>query len=299
MHTNFAGLTELLCRLGCTCSPSTQKPGAVQLAGAKLLVIPTPTGSYNVSKECWSPKPESLFTAENITDVFSFVQNGGRLLAFAYRFGDWFTRANLRDLISPFGCLLNDDAVIDLQTIRGTNPLEAFFDTPTHLLPLRWSREGVCKVRWRTMATFTILPGANVRALVLSPGGTSISFNRSIRRISFASLPVAVAGATGKGRFAFFGGPHGFENGKFGLLAAYDNARFLQNVVRWLLDDGQPDLKEEPTVHYRTGTFFFNNGLDVIRSEGGYNGEHTVAYVERLLRKSGVLRALAKPRWMP
>jgi hypothetical protein len=299
MHTNYAGLMELLCRLGCTCTPTGQRPSSCQLSDARLLVIPPPTGFYNAAKECWTLQPQFLFTNENVRDILNFLQAGGRLLAFAYRFGDWFTRSNLREVVSPLGCLLNDDAVIDLQALRTTNPLEGFFDTPRSLLPLAWSVEGVSVVRWRTMATFTILPGAKVRPLALSAGGACISFNRTLRRISFASLPIAVAGLHGHGRFALFGGPHAFENGKFGLLASHDNARFLQNVARWLLDDKPPDLTPEPTSHHSDGTFFFSNGLDVIRNEDDSGSQHTIAYVERLLRRTGVLKALARPEWMP
>jgi hypothetical protein len=299
MHTNYAGLMELLCRLGCTCIPTGQRPSSCQLSDARLLVIPPPTGFYNAAKECWTIQPQFLFTNENVRDILNFLQGGGRLLAFAYRFGDWFTRSNLRELVSPLGCLLNDDAVIDLQVLRTTNPLDAHFDTPRSLLPLSWSIDGVSNVRWRTMATFTILPGAKVRPLAVSAGGACISFNRTLRRISFASLPIAVAGLHGRGRFALFGGPHAFENGKFGLLTSHDNARFLQNVARWLLDDSPPDLTVEPTAHHSNGTFFFSSGLDVIRNDDASGSQHTIAYVERLLRRTGVLKALARPEWMP
>jgi hypothetical protein len=299
MHTNFAGLMELLCRLGCRCVATGQGLSSGQLSDARLLVIPPSTGAYDAAKESWTPLPESLFTDDNVRDILNFVQAGGRMLAFAYRFGDWFTRSNLRELIGPLGCLLNDDAVIDLQVLRSKNPLEAFFDTPRSLLPLAWSVESVATVRWRTMATFTILPGAKVRPLALSEGGACISFNRSLRRITFASLPIAVVGLHGRGRFALFGGPHAFENGKFGLLASHDNARFLQNVVRWLLDDKPPDLTAEPAAHHSEGTFFFSNGLDAIRNDEDFGNQHTLAYVERLLRRTGVLKALARPDWMP
>lgn len=149
------------------------------------------------------------------------------------------------------------------------------------------------------MATFTILPGAQARPLALSAGGACISFNRTFRKISFASLPIAVAGLHGRGRFVLFGGPHAFETGTFGLLASHDNARFLQNVLRWLLDDDTPNLVAEPTAHHSDGTFFFNHGLDVIRAGDTNRDEHTVIYVERLLRRIGVLRALRRAKWMP
>ncbi|PWU19904.1 MAG: hypothetical protein C5B50_05590 [Verrucomicrobia bacterium] len=299
MHTNYAGLMELLCRMGCRCAPVSQPLSQARLTDARLLVIPPPTGAYNAAKECWSPLAESSFASEHIRDILNFVRSGGRLLAFAYRFGDWFTRSNLRELVSPLGCLLNDDAVIDLQTLRTMNPLEAFFDTPRNLLPLHWSNLHVSSVRWRTTATFNILPGAEAQPLALSAGGTCISFNRSARRISFASLPIAVAGLHGGGRFVLIGGPHAFETGRFGLLTRPDNARFMMNVLAWLLDNGSPDLRPEPVVHHSSGTFFFERGLAASSAENSDHAQHTVAYVERLLRRTGVLKALGRPKWMP
>lgn len=161
MHTNYAGLMEMICRLGCRCATSSQPLSSARLADTRLLVVPPPTGSYNMAKECWLAVPEALFTPSQIQEIISFVQEGGRLLVFAYRFGDWFTRSNLRELISPLGCLLNDDAVVNLQTLRDANPLEAYFDTPANLLPMARTSRQVTNVRWRTTATISILPGTS------------------------------------------------------------------------------------------------------------------------------------------
>jgi hypothetical protein len=299
MVTNFAGVMELLCRLGCVCATSASAPLSTSLSRTRLLVIPPPTGEYNRSRKCWNPRSDLLFTGGDIQDVLKFVQDGGRLLAFGYRFGDSFTRSNLRELFSPLGCLLNDDAVLDLQLLRATYPLDAYFDTPGNELPLQWSATGVTTVRWRTTATFTILPGANVVPLALSAGGNCISFDKNLRRISFSSLPVAVAGQNGRGRFALFGGPHVFETGTYGLLTSHDNARFLQNVLRWLLDDGPPGLQPRPTVHHALGTFFFNGRLEVEREVQAQRDQHTIAYVERILRQTGIIKALDRPYWLP
>jgi hypothetical protein len=269
------------------------------LIRAKLLVIPPSTGEYNRTRKCWHQRPDLLFTSDDIRDIVKFVQNGGRLLVFGYRFGDSFTRSNLRELCSAFGCLINDDAVIDLQLLRATYPLDAYFDTPGNTLPLPWSATGVRSVRWRTMATFTILPGANAVPLALSAGGNCISFDRSLRRISFASLPVAVAGIHGRGRFALFGGPHVFETGTYGLLTSHDNARFLQNVLRWLLEKNGSDLQVNPTKHHALGTFFFNRRLEVEQDAQTHRDQRTIAYVERVLRQTGILKALERPHWLP
>jgi len=299
MQTNFAGVMELLCRLGCVCATTASDPLSTSLPRTRLLVIPTSTGEYNRSRKCWTPRSDLLFTGGDIQDVLKFVQDGGRLLAFGYRFGDSFTRSNLRELFSPLGCLLNDDAVLDLQLLRATYPLDAYFDTPGNELPLQWSATAVTTVRWRTTATFTILPGANVVPLALSAGGKCISFDRSLRCIRFSSLPVAVAGQSGRGRFALFGGPHVFETGTYGLLTSHDNARFLQNVLRWLLDDGPPGLQPRPTTHHALGTYFFNRQLEVEREVQAQRDQHTIAYVERILRQTGIIKALDRPYWLP
>lgn len=299
MHTNFVGVMELLCRLGCLCATTAGESLSLCLPRARLLVIPTATGEYDRSRKCWHPCPAQLFTSEDIREVLSFVQNGGRLLAFGYRFGDSFTRSNLRELFSPLGCLLNDDAVLDLQLLRKTFPLDSYFDTAGNDLPLRWSAKGVEAVRWRTTATFTILPGSKAVPLAVSAGGNCISFDRSLRRISFTSLPVAVAGVHGQGRFALFGGPHVFETGSYGLLTSQSNARFLQNVLRWLLDDCSPCLETTPTSHHALGTFFFNRRLEVETEVRAQRDQQTIAYVERVLRQTGILKALDRPHWLP
>jgi hypothetical protein len=299
LHTYFAGVMELLCRFGLTFSPTGLEPLAQLLARARLLVVPPPAGNYNALKRCWMPASETLFNAETIRDILRFVQDGGRLLAFAYRFGDSFTASNMRELMAPLGCLLNDDAVMDLQLLRETYPLEAFFDTPKLLLPLSWAAEDVNTVRWRTMATFSILPGASVQPLALSAGGSCISFNRSLRRISFSSLPIAVAGIQGRGRFVLCGGPHVFETGTYGLLSSHDNARFLQNIVRWLLDDGDPCLNLGSATHHSLGTFFFNNRLEIEHGVEEQKDQQTISYVEKMLRRTGILKALNRPKWVP
>ncbi len=299
MHTNFAGLMELLCRLGCVCSTTSGEPFVKSLSQARLLVVPPATGEYNATQKRWQSRSDLRFNSDDIHATMNFLQEGGRLLAFGYRFGDSFTQANLREFLSPLGCLLNDDAVIDLQSLRQTYPLDAYFDTTRNSLPLRWAAKRVTTVRWRTMATFTILPGTQAVPLALSAGGNCISFDRSLRRISFASLPVAAAGIHGKGRFALFGGPHAFEVGTFGLLASHDNARFLKNILRWLLDDGDPDLRSEPITHHSLGTFHFNNRLEVVGSDTTHSDNHTIQYVEKVLRRTGVLKALDRPQWLP
>jgi len=94
---------QLLCRMGRTYVATTEKPLSKLLSRTKLVVVPPPTGRYHARKERWIAQPGSMFTAEEIRDILVFLRNGGRLLAFAYRFGDSFTQTNLHDLFSPLG----------------------------------------------------------------------------------------------------------------------------------------------------------------------------------------------------
>ena len=296
MHTNFAGLTDILCRLGFRCCSTNGHPLTPQLSQARLLVIPPPTGSYDARKERWRCHRSTWFTAEEVRAVQDFLQSGGRLLGFAYRFGDSFTQTNLRDLFTPFGCQPNDDAVIDATALRRIHPLQMRFDIPSDALPLNWSRAGVAKVRWRPSATFNLLPEATAWPLVLSTGGSCLSFNRTLRQISFASLPLAVAGLHGTGRFALFGGSHLFETSSLGLLCYADNTRFLKNTLQWLLGESSV----EPRLNVQTNPCCRDaNAEPLTRIDGRGEGQRTIASVERVLRKTGVLKALNRARWMP
>ncbi len=298
LDTNFAGVTEQLCRMGFRCRSTHGQQLTACLPGTRLLVIPPPTGRYNARKERWQRVPTSLFSPGELRDVLGYVQEGGRLLAFSYRFGDSFTGTNLSALTAPLGCQLNDDAVIDLRQLRGTPPLQLYFDTDPDGLPLSWARIGVTLVRWRPMATFTILPGAMAWPLARSRGGGCISFDRSLRQISFESLPVAVVGKYGTGKFVLVGGPHVFETGTVGLLNAADNTRLLANVLRWLVSDKPATC---PPADIKIGTSPSSTGIadPLSRVVADGQGERTVAYVERVLRRTGVLKALGQAKWFP
>lgn len=296
MHSNFAGLTEMLCRLGFQCRSTDQDPLDRRLADCRLLVLPSPTGRYEARKESWRAEPSTLFTSEEVLAVLKFLHAGGSLIAFAYRFGDSFTHTNLRDIFTPLGCQLNDDAVIDAGAVREIHPLQMHFDTRQESLPLGWSRTGVTSVRWRPSATFTILPGAIARPLALSTGGGCLSFNRTLRRICFEPLPVATVGQYGRGRFALFGGPHVFETSSLGLLSQADNTRFLQNILNWLIRD---DADESGVQPQSIGWVPDKSARDLSGVDCHGEGARTISSVERVLRKSGILKALGRARWMP
>ena len=303
LDADCSGLAEVLRDMGYDCAGVRPRLLSDRLSHPCLLVVPPPTGYYNPARQTWQPLTSSLFTPAEVRDILRFVDGGGRLLAFAYRFGDSFTRTNLRDLFALLGCRLNNDAVIDVTQLREVHPLQLHFETSREVLPMSWSAEGVETVCWRPVATFSILPTATVRPLALSPGGRCISFDCEQRRISFQSWPIAVAGALGHGRFILLGGPHVFETGPFGLLGAADNRRFLQNILGWLLNDKGGGLEtvalgskpELAALH----ALLDEQWRDVGQVEATGRGEATVAFVERLLRETGVLKALAHAKWMP
>ena len=300
---NFRGLAETMQEMGADCIRLTAKPLAPRFPDVRLAVVPPPTGTYDPEQECWRRDPGSLFTSEDLYCLLGFVRDGGSLLLFAYRFGDGFTQTNLQDLIGPLGCHLNEDAIIDLTRLRDVHPLQFCFETPPDALRMPWSMKGVQSVFWRSVATFTILPGATAHPLAYSPGGRCISFDRLRRRICFQSLPVAVAGTFGRGKFALFGGPHLFEVGPLGLLEAGQNRRFLRNTLTWLLNDQCADLHAagpQPEDEMSALLAVANeHWRELCQIEGTGDGSQVVAFVERVLRETGVMKALARPTWMP
>ena len=201
------------------------------------------------------------------------------------------------------GCLLHDDAVIDITSLRATPSLQAHFDIAADLLPLPWFRRGVDQLRWRATATFTIVPGAAAQPIALSPGGRCIAFDRTQRRINFASRPIAVAGTLAQGRFALFGGPHLFETGTYGLLNEAGNRQFLDRILHWLLQndlfplEALPETPASPRPWLVPGLVGDSEAFTLVEGHG--QGEETVASVERVLRKTGVLKALSHAQWMP
>ena len=296
LHTNFAGLTEILCHRGFQCQRTGRTALAAQLATCRLLIIPPPTGTYDGRKERWRFQRAARFTREEVRAVLGFVRAGGRLLAFSYRFGDSFTETNLGDLCLPLGGRLNDDAVIDVRALRQTDPLHLHFETTAASLWPGWARPGVNTVCWRPVASFTLQPDAPAWPLALSAGGSCLSFDRTLRRLSFESLPIAVCGHHGGGRFALFGGPHLFESSPLGLLSQADNTRFLHNTLDWLLSDA-PDAAPPPV--WRAGSSVWPGLRELSQVQAYGNREGTIAFVERVLRQTGVLKALSRAKWMP
>lgn len=295
IHTAYAGLAdELRSRGARPLATDGARTLAEQIEGRLLLVVPPATGTYNPQRETWPRTPRYLFRADEIAALLRFVQSGGRLLGFAYRFGDSFTASNTAQLFAALGCLLNENAVLDLETIRATNVLNSEFEIRSDCIPLPWASRAVSAVRWRCMASLTILPGVNARVIAFSPGGKCIAFDRAHREVCFQSAPIAVAGVIGRGRFVLVGGPHVFETGTFGLLDQASNRTFLGNVLDWILGENQLELRPDASRGNLLGGF---STADLCLVGRGGKDQPTVAFVERLLRKTGTMSALGKGRW--
>jgi hypothetical protein len=301
ISSNFSGIAEALAARGFDCTAVRPRPLAEAARCARLLVLPPPTGTYDPVEECWQPVPESLLSAAEVDAILRFLADGGRLLAFAYRFGDSFTGANLSDLFTRLGCPLNDDAVFDVTRLRDEHPLQLHFETAADTMPLGSTKDGISKVCWRPAATFRLMPGAAAAPLVLSPGGRCIAFDRVQRRIWFQSLPIAVVGRRGHGRFALFGGPHLFETGPFGLLPMADNRRLLGNVLDWLFDESgtTPAIVGGPVSSVAAELAAADEWRALWEVDDVGPGRPMVAFVERLLQETGILKALGQPSWMP
>jgi hypothetical protein len=98
----FLGVAENLRSPTCVCVASGIWPLVELLPNASMLVLPPPTGVYSAPRERWQASASSRFSARLIEDLLAYVHHGGRLLAFSYRCGDWFTETNLRDLFGPW-----------------------------------------------------------------------------------------------------------------------------------------------------------------------------------------------------
>jgi len=80
------------------------------------------------------------------------------------------------------------------------------------------------------------------------------------------------------------------------LLSRADNTRFLKNTIHWLLGDDpvEPGAFPESSVWCGSEKTEFPTLID-----GRAGGERTIASIERVLRKTGVLKALSRAKWMP
>ena len=234
MSSTFSGLAKLFQELGFSCMDHRDRLVSAYLTEVQMLVIPSPTGHFNDSTQQWERDESSLFTPPEIGDILSFLESGGGLVAFTYRFGDSFTKTNLRELTAALGCILNDDVIVDLELLRNTRPFHTSFQTPADCIVQDWARNGVSSVVWRPVSSFTMIVRSPAQPVVLSPKNC-VSVSLDGHRISHESVPICVAGKYGKGAYMLFGGPQAFESSVKGFLDLPGNIKFMSNTLNWLI----------------------------------------------------------------
>ncbi len=308
LATTFAGIGNQLRSMGYRCQATTHRLTKSKLAGARALIIPPPAGKFKVTSIFggdWIPDHDKYYSGEEIDAVLSYVETGGSLLAFSYRFGDTFTKTNLGHLTSRLGWSINNDAVIDLQLVGKEHPLHTTFETKAENIGPRWAAAGVASVIWRPVTTFSLLPGATGQAVVSSPTSCS-RFTIEGHKISHETTPVCVLGTYGSGRFALLGGPHAFEETELGFLSLPGNSRLLSNTLRGLLDPAEPEEVAAPdistpadeTAHTATLTKKLWDAVENSISSDNSTKEKTfVEFISRLLADTAILHPLAKAKW--
>lgn len=297
---SFSGLAGILAEMGFRCFSGSITDET--LKHAQILVIPPPTGQFNHKFSRWDRLESSQFTGEEIERILRFLHDGGHLLAFSYRFGDSFTQTNLRDLIGPLGCLLNEAVVINLDSfLCDHHPLMVPFETGADCLPLLDTNQECPPVHWRTMTTLSILPGASASAIAVSPP-RCVGFDQTSFRLIHARQAIGVGGHYGKGRFAVFGGPHAFETGGYGLFSKDGNRQLAVEVLQWLVSEGSSMLHEQSETKSPTDSACSNRlqelWVQVANCKSSHEkGESMASFVDGIFRETGVLSGLGRSVW--
>ena len=160
LGTNFSGIAAAFIERGVDCRPCFGERLVDCLRGARVLVMPPPTGTYDPNEERWMAARQSLLTPAEVAAVVQFLDDGGGLLAFGYRFGDSFTASNLNLLFGALGCRINAHR-------RGRHPRSrtlcpVWRTQPIKLSPTLRSGSGNIPTRARTNCSSRASPGAEV-----------------------------------------------------------------------------------------------------------------------------------------
>jgi len=233
LHTTLFGFVGQLAKNGFECSSLESNLSTEGLQDSRGLVIPSPTGRFNELTCGWESHEKSLFSGAEIDALLRFLRSGGSLLAFAYRFGDPFTKTNLGSVFAPLGCILNDEATIARDLLGKDHPLYTTFETTTDNLGTAWASQRVNSLRWRPVTTFSILSGYPAHPVVFAPRHC-VRLRWPGRQVVYGAAPICVAGRFGNGRFILLGGPHILESDGLGLLDTADNREFAANLINWL-----------------------------------------------------------------
>lgn len=307
LSTTFAGVADSLHQKGYRCSALTEPLVAQNIETASAVVIPPPTGRFNSVASKWESAQASLLTGEEIAGVLSYLERGGRLLAFSYRFGDAFTKANLGVLFAALGWYQNDDAVIDLEQFGEIHPLHTIFETKKPEFDQSWALRGVETVAWRPVTSLNMLPNGSGFPIVHSPK-SCVRIRLGDHSISHVPGAICVAGHFGLGKYILLGGPHAFEATSLGFLDAASNRQFLGNLLDWLFSAQDPAAEDasprerssksslgasaQPREQLRTLW-----GRACNASANKEKGEYLVDFVQSFLLSAGIFKPLRRSSW--
>ena len=293
------GLKRLLSVNGFSCSPGCLSNPLLETM--PLLVIPSPAGRFNRQYSRWEPSKDTRFKEPDIESILDYVRNGGRLIAFSYRFGDSFAKTNLKDVFLPMGCLINDTAALNLDSfVNDIHPLAVPFQTSQEHLPiLDATVTPVSQVHWRAMATLSILPGANVSPIAMT-SPRCIVFDPHSYQLIHKPQVIAAGGHFGMGRFVLLGGPHVFETGGYGLLNEGENREFANIVLRWLMseDKSQPSLRFVPKTDNEDSKQARALWTAVQHCKSPKSKEAVlVQFIDHVFMMSGIMGSLGESVW--
>ena len=307
INTTFAGVVNCLNQKGYRCSALKGPMVAQNIENASAVVIPSPVGRFNPVTSEWDPDKTSLLTGEEIAGVLSYLEKGGRLLAFSYRFGDAFTKANLGVLFAALGWYQYDDAVINLGKFGKVHPLHTTFETRESEFDQKWAFQGVDTVAWRPVTSLSLLPNGIGFPVVHSPE-SCVRIGLVDHSISHSSGAICGAGHFGLGKYLLFGGPHAFETESLGFLRSASNSRFLINVLDWLFSAQEPlpegagtrerSLKSSPGSNILSREqlrVLWNRASSASTTKE--KGECLVDFVQKFLANSGIFKPLVRSSW--
>ena len=296
---SFSGLNGILSGNEFTCSPSCLSNQT--LDETDLLVIPSPAGKFNRKDSLWEPSHETRFIETDIESILDYVRKGGRLIAFSYRFGDSFSKTNLKEVFLPMGCLIQDTAALNLDSfVNDMHPLAVPFETSQEHLPIIEDNSLLeSPVHWRAMATLSILPGATVFPIAMTPP-RCIVFDPHSYQLIHKPQVIAAGGYYGMGRFALFGGPHVLEMGGYGLLNDGANKEFAQMVLKWLMSEDeekhglQLDSKTDNEASKKARVLW--NGIQNCKSPQAKESV-LVQFIDHVFQMSAIMAPLGESVW--
>lgn len=294
---SFFEFATILNEQGFTCTSGDVSSSSIKKCD--LLIIPPPVGQLNPQTGQWDALASSLFTEQQVSDILQFVNSGGHLLAFSYRFGDAFSKTNLGELIGPLGCYLNETAVSSLDCFPCNSHLMTMpFETGPECVPILATE---CEpIKWRAMTTVAVAPETSCEILAFTPP-RSVGFNRESHRLFYNSQALCVGGSYGNGSFAVLGGPHVFEAGVYGLLSSPGNRKFAEALVRWLIRDRYQNAGQN-LINPLLAPIRSNEFSDMwhqlsVEQPANKKGEILVALADKLFRDTGAFHSLGRSVW--